>query len=158
MSLQDTESEADSSLIDFIFFHQKPYTLFIEFLQTQQVELTTQVDTETFQVSISEDIEDDLFQRVEIEYEKLFDMNQSLVEAEEAINATSGTNLNNSGLIVNLKDGTKTYARIDPSLMARLLQSVSAEELGELVNAIVDAVENPQDGTLCEIEILPPEN
>ena len=36
------------------------------------------------------------------------------------------------------------------SLMQRLLTAISPEELGELVNVIVDAVENPDERSFCQ--------
>ena len=55
-----------------------------------------------------------------------------------------------AGVVVNLKDGRSVYANVPGDLLQRIMQALSPKELGELVNAIVDAVENPDDGPLCK--------
>ncbi|MBA1329914.1 hypothetical protein QQ73_01505, partial [Candidatus Endoriftia persephone str. Guaymas] len=55
-----------------------------------------------------------------------------------------------TGINVTLKDGRQVQAAIDPLLMNRLLEAVTPEELGVFVNAIVDAVEHPDERSLCQ--------
>ncbi|MCG7877625.1 MAG: hypothetical protein JAY75_10985 [Candidatus Thiodiazotropha taylori] len=51
---------------------------------------------------------------------------------------------------VTLADGRIVQAVIDPKLMQRLLGAVSPRELGEFVDAIAAAVENPDERPLCQ--------
>ena len=51
---------------------------------------------------------------------------------------------------VTLKDGTISYADVDPKLLGRVMSAVSPEEFGEIVNAIANAVENPQPKAYCQ--------
>ncbi|MES9991232.1 MAG: hypothetical protein ABW098_04725 [Candidatus Thiodiazotropha sp.] len=55
-----------------------------------------------------------------------------------------------AGVNVTLRDGRVIQAVIDPGLMRRLLTVVSPQELGEFVDTIVAAVENPDDRPLCQ--------
>ena len=57
---------------------------------------------------------------------------------------------NMAGIVVTLKDGTISYADIDSNLLSRVISVISPEELGEMVCAIADAVENPQPKTYCK--------
>ena len=52
-------------------------------------------------------------------------------------------------MVVNLASGDTVYARVDPGLLGRIMQVLTPQELGEVVNAIVDAVENPDGRPLC---------
>ena len=53
-------------------------------------------------------------------------------------------------MVVNLASGETVYARVDPSLLGRIMEVLAPEELGEVANAMVDAVENPDSRTLCQ--------
>ncbi|RDH91229.1 MAG: hypothetical protein DIZ77_03545, partial [endosymbiont of Seepiophila jonesi] len=55
-----------------------------------------------------------------------------------------------AGVNITLKGGRTVQAAIDPKVMRRLLEVVTAEELGDLVNAIADAVENPDQRSICQ--------
>ena len=66
-------------------------------------------------------------------------MNQQLMEE-----STKG---NSAGVVVNLKNGTTTYADIEPYLLCKIMKVLTPEELGEVVNSIV---ESPDSRALCE--------
>ena len=55
-----------------------------------------------------------------------------------------------AGVVVTWKDGTVSYADIDPNLLGRVMGVISPEGLGEIVSAIADAVENPQPKACCQ--------
>ncbi len=72
-------------------------------------------------------------------------MNESLVAEEEG-----QAHVHTAGVNVTLSDGRVVQAAVDPKLMQRLLAVISPEELGELVNAVADAVENPDERPFCQ--------
>jgi hypothetical protein len=47
-------------------------------------------------------------------------------------------------------NGTSVYADVSPELLHKIMQAVTPEELGDLVNAIADAVEQPDSRPLCK--------
>ena len=55
-----------------------------------------------------------------------------------------------AGVVVNLKSGDRVYAEVPSALLARVMAALTPEELGTLVDAIVDAVENPDARSLCQ--------
>lgn len=71
------------------------------------------------------------------------DENRIAVREGEAHHQRAGVN-------VTLGNGRVVQAPIDPGLMRRLLAAVSPQELGEFIDAIVAAVENPDDRPLCQ--------
>lgn len=128
--------------IDYIFFHEKPFKLFVEFLRQKELEPGTSSDEDSYEISLPDNLEDSLSEVIEKEYDRLFEMNQQLIEEASPENA--------AGVVVNLKDGITTYADINPALLSKIMEVLTPQELGDVVNAIVDAVECPDDRSLCE--------
>ena len=134
-------------MLEYIFFHDAPYKLFIEFLDKQGLTPQTSEEDETFTVFVSEDTEDLLVERIEARYEELFDLNRELFEENEA---EDNNNYGGASVVVNLSDGSFSYADVDPVLLNKVLQVISPEEFGGMVAAIADAVENPQEKSYCQ--------
>jgi hypothetical protein len=51
---------------------------------------------------------------------------------------------------ITLKNGKRTYAQLDPALMGKLMSVIDFDELNQLIEEIVTAVENPDERTICE--------
>jgi hypothetical protein len=88
-----------------------------------------------------------LNEAIERRYDELLTLNQQLFETEHPEDVD---NHHAAGVVVNLADGSTVYADISPRLLGRVMEVLTAEELGELVNAIVDAVECPDQRSLCQ--------
>ncbi len=134
-------------MLDYILFHEKPFQLFISWLKDKNVVYEVNIDEDNYIIKVSEDLDDDLLDDIEEKYDEFMDMNQDIVDAEEIEN-NDGYHM--AGINITLKDGTTTYADIDAKLLSRVIAVISPEELGEIVNAIADAVENPQTKTYCQ--------
>jgi hypothetical protein len=76
--------------------------------------------------------------------------NQALVEAE-----ADAADQHAAGVVLDLASGDTVYARVDPVLLGRVMQVLTPQELGGMVNAIVHAVENPDSGRLCRRPVDP---
>ncbi|MBT8438478.1 MAG: hypothetical protein KJO91_02040, partial [Gammaproteobacteria bacterium] len=63
----------------------------------------------------------------------------------------SRENYQKASLLITLNNGDKSYAHVDMDLINRALQNISTDELNILVEAIVDAVENPDERSYCQI-------
>ena len=97
-------------------------------------------------VFVPDDLEDELSNEVDAEYDRLFDLNQELMDhADEDAGEFSKVSID-----VRLKDGTRSKAFLEPVMMKRLMSVLSHDELKELVQAITDAVENPDDRPYCQ--------
>ena len=134
-------------MLDYILFDKKPFQLFIDWLDQNSITHETEIKDDNYEISVPEDLDDELLDAIDEKYEELMDMNQEMInEQEKELN--DGYNM--AGVIVSLKDGTISYADIDPKLLARVVSVITPEELGEIVSAIADAVENPQPKTYCQ--------
>lgn len=129
-------------MLDYIFFHKQPFESFVQFLNNKGIEFQCHNSEEGFTVQIADNLDEQLSDEIEQEYDRLFEMNQQLMDQPETDNA--------AGVVVNLKDGSTVYADIKPEVLAKILEVISAEKFGEVVNAIADAVENPDRRALCE--------
>lgn len=138
----------DELMLEYIFFHQEPCRRFKEFLADKGVETLKEgldeTDVEGMTVFIRDDLDDALSDEIEAFYDEMMSLDESLVaETEE-------DEMHNVGLAVTLRDGRSVYAAVDPEVLARVLTVISHDELGRIVDAVADAVENPDERPLCK--------
>lgn len=131
-----------TQMLEFVFFHPEPRTQFVAFLARFSIAVSEWSDDEVLFVGIPEDIDDARLVQVEAHYDGLMDLDRQLAEGEVP-------GQQNAGVVVNLASGERVYATLDPDLLSRIMSVLSPEELGTLVDAIVDAVERPDARTLC---------
>jgi hypothetical protein len=132
-------------MLEYIFFDERPWRRFIDYLESLQLEPQASSGDEGWLVGLPEDLDDELDEKIEAFYDRMLEMNESLVAEEEG-----RAHVHTAGVNVTLGDGRVVQAAVDPKLMQRLLEAISPEELGELVNAVVDAVENPDERPFCQ--------
>lgn len=130
-------------MLEFVFFDPRPRTRFVAFLDQLGVASTLLDDGEVLGVGIEEDVDEGLLASVEAYYDEMMALNQQLFEAETP-------DLQSAGVVVKLASGDTVYAQLAPDLLARIMAALTPEELGALVDAVVDAVENPDARTLCQ--------
>lgn len=133
-------------MLEYVFFDQRPYERFLDFVAKLELEIETSQGDEIFEVRLPEGLDDDLSDRIEAFYDEMMAYNQSLYDSEQA----TGGDHSAAGVVVNLNDGKTVYADVDPLLLGRIMEVLTPEELGSLVNAIVDAVESPDERSLCQ--------
>jgi hypothetical protein len=133
------------AMLEYIFFHETPWRRFTESVEQLGLSPETSVEEDEWLVMLPEDLDDELDEQVEALYDRCLEMNESLVAEEEGED-----HVHRAGINVTLGDGRVVQAAVDPKLVTRILDVVSIEELGDLVNAVVDAVENPNDRPLCQ--------
>lgn len=134
-------------MLEYVFFNAEPCTRFCALLREHGIEPTlTEGELERL-VQVEEGlVDDDLADTLDAAYDELFALDQA-IHGQEAV--ADGCEYEGSGVVVHLKDGTSAYAEVPPALLAKVMQALSLEELGDLVNAIVDAVEHPDPRSLC---------
>lgn len=135
-------------MLEFIFFHQNISKLFTNFIAELGIEYQVEDDDETITVSVSEDVEDDLIEQIEDEYDRLLDLSRDQTDSEEG---DSRQNYQKASLLISLKTGERSYAHVDTDMVNRMLQVISTDELNRFIEAIADAVENPDDRSYCQI-------
>jgi hypothetical protein len=142
-------------VLDFIFFHETPMKKFQTYLESENIpyendtEFQASVEETGFTISISDDYELDIVEKVEDYYDKMMDLNAELISDEEDENA-----IQTAGITVNLSDGSTVMADVDPNLIYKLSEALTPREILELVNAIASAVEDPDQRPLCKRQAL----
>lgn len=134
-------------MLDYILFNEKPYQLFVNWLKEKDIDCEVSRDEEDYVIKVSEKLDEGLLDAIDDKYEEFMEMSQDIIDAEEK-DKHEGYQM--AGVIVTLKDGSISYADIDSKLLSRVISVISPEELGEMVSAIADAVENPQTQTYCQ--------
>ncbi|MCW8853661.1 MAG: hypothetical protein OQK72_03060 [Gammaproteobacteria bacterium] len=129
-------------MLEYVLFDKKSFQLFIDWLKDKGVVYETGIEEGNYLIQVSEDLDDDLLDAIEDKYDECMEMSQDILNTEDDYTM--------SGIIVELKDGSVSHADVEPDLINRILSVISPEELGCLVNAIADAVENPQPESFCQ--------
>ena len=132
-------------MLDYIFFNENLLDRYLAFLEERGISFDKRRDEMGFVVSIPEDLENGLEDEADAFYEEL-------LERQEEVMETEGDPLdkNVAAITVNLTDGRVVYAPVRPALLNKLLASISAQEVGELVHAIASAIENPDERPICK--------
>ncbi len=136
-------------MLEFIFFHQAPLKSFLDQLKSRELTYTTRLNEKDgeYEAHIDEDIADDILSEVEDIYDQLMEQSQQEMDEESDENSE---NYSLSSITITLSDGTITYAKVPAGLLSKIVEVISAQELGEIVNAIADAVENPDSRSMCQ--------
>ncbi len=131
-------------MLEYLFFDPELRDRFVAFAESQGVACTPGEDDST--VLLPEDIADEVAEAIEETYDRLLQENaERLEEGEDALEK------NVAAVMVQLSDGRPCNIKLDPELLSRLLQSISVEELRDLVQSIAVAVENPSDKPVCQL-------
>jgi len=132
-------------MLDYVFFDQGLRDRFVTFAQEKGIEVVV-ADEEagSFMASVPEDLGPELDEAIDHYYEVLLQENAELLESTD-----DRLEKNVAGVRVVLANGTPCTIRFDPDLLARVLQSISMEELRDMVQHIATSVETPDDRPLC---------
>ena len=136
----------NGELLDYVLFHQIPYSKFVEYLNTAKIAMNTSLKDGVYTISIPVDISDELVDSIEERYDELLDMSRELL-AEET--PQGKRNFSIATMIVGLASGETSNAHIRPDLLYRIMNVIDEKELGEFVQAIAEAVENPDNRSYC---------
>jgi hypothetical protein len=135
-------------MLEYVFFSDEPRRRFVEFLSEKGIEAALdEREIERVIMVPEEEVTDVLADEIEAFYDEMFELDQQLYEENVP---DSPESYHASGVVVNLKDGRAVYADVRPALLRKVMQGISPMELGELVDAIVQAVEDPDERTFCQ--------
>ena len=132
-------------MLEFVFFNAQTRGQFVDFLEKLGVGADLNDDDETFGVAIDEGLDEALLDKIELRYDEFMVLDQSLFEQH-----ADAVGEHTAGVVLNLASGDTVYAQVDPFLLGRIMEVLSPEEFGSVVNAIVDAVEQPDRRPLCK--------
>lgn len=134
-------------MLDYVFFDRRPRERFVAFARAQGLQPICRDEAGgEFQVSLPDDLDDAVSERVEAFYDEMLDYDRQLAEADPG---GESAGVQAAGVVLSLASGERVYAAVEPELLARVMAVLSAEEFGRLVEAVVAAVENPDRRTLC---------
>ena len=134
-------------MLDYVFFNDEPMNLFHAYLEKQGVPATVTRMEENYEIAIPEDLDDELVDNIEDYYDEVSDLDQRLLEEAQGNNED---NYHMASILVTLQDGRSSYADVSPELLSKIMQVITPQELGEVVQAITRAVENPDDRLFCQ--------
>ena len=134
-------------MLEYVFFHQKPFEIFVEFLKNKQLEVETGENDGVFDIRIADNLDDGLSEQVEAEYDRLMQMNHELFFTE---NPSTSENYRMATVMITLKSGELTSAHIPPDILGRVLEVIDEVELNQIISAVVEAVENPDERSYCQ--------
>jgi hypothetical protein len=133
-------------MLEYIFFNEKTYKLFEEVARSSGINVHLHSKDEQFIARLPENSDDAVIEKLEDYYDELMDLDRELLEKQES----ETEEIHAAGIAIQLKNGRYVYARVEPDLLARIMQYISTDDLNTLVCAITDAVENPDEGSLCQ--------
>jgi|GEM_PF-318366 len=134
-------------MLEFIFFHPQLRDQFLEFLQQHGIQSELSADDESYTVAFPDNLDDELLEQIETHYDELMDATRELTDSEEHQDPHS---YQRASLLISLKSGARTYAHVDLRVMDRILQVINTDELNQLIESIVDAVESPDERSYCQ--------
>lgn len=130
-------------MLEYVFFDEGIRDKFVEELRAKGIDVST-TDEDGCLAEVPEDLDDKLADEVDYLYEKLLQETAALMEEGEG-----AFEKNVMGVMVALEDGTPCTIRLNPDLVARLLNCISMEELRDLAQTIAEGVQNPDNRPLC---------
>jgi len=131
-------------MLEYMFFARSLCDEFIRFLADRGVPHEVAEDEGNFNVSLPDDLDEALSDAIDQTYERLLQAHMEVLGDEEGMLEKDA-----AGVQITLGDGQICTVRIDPGLVSRLLREISMEELRDLVHAIAQQVENPDNRPLC---------
>jgi len=133
-------------MLEYIFFNEKTCRLFEKSAISSEIKPMMDCADGCFTVKLPEDLDEVLLQKLEDYYDELMDLDRTLAEQQ----AGSEDHISAAGITIQLKDGRNVYASVSPELLNKVMQSISTDELNTLVCAITEAVEDPDENSLCQ--------
>ena len=132
-------------MLEYILFDEQSLKRFLAWLEQHAIPCEQRSDDMGLLVAIPDDLDDETTAAVETCYEKLLADSEALL-AE----AGMGPEKHAAALTIRLGDGRTVHAGVPPALLNRVLSAISVQELNQLVEAIVDSIENPDDRPFCQ--------
>lgn len=130
-------------MLEYVFFDAGIRQKFLDFLTEHGVAARSN-DSDGCIAEVPEDLDDELADAIDEQYEMLLQETAALMEeGDDALEK------NVAGVTFQLADGTACTVRLDPDLVARVLNCLSMEEFRDLVQVIAAGIENPDNRPLC---------
>jgi len=135
-------------MLEYLFFNSVFAEKFMHLLKDKSLEFNQATESvqDSILITTSEDIDDDLWDEIDEAYDDLSEQDQQLLQSR----LDDDSKVSAAGIYIQLKDDEQTVATIDPDVMNRMLERISMDEFNAFIEAIVSAVEVPDDSPFCE--------
>ncbi len=132
-------------MLEYVFFNETYRTRFAEYLADVGIDCTQKTDPieDTLILCIEEPEDDDLWDQIDARYDEINALDQAETEAD-------ASGLSGAGIYIELANGERTLATVDPDVMNRILSVISMDEFNRFVETIVSSVEQPDDSPICK--------
>jgi len=132
-------------MLEYVLFAEQLRDRFTKWLDDNGIVFRTAGDGDELLVLVAEDLDEDLQDRIDEQYDLLLEESARLADAEDE----SPDAIHLVGIQFQRSDGRVGLVRITPELANRLHRCLDMIELQAFVQTVVDAVENPDSGPLC---------
>jgi len=132
-------------MLEYVLFAEQLRDRFTEWLDDNGIVYRTDGDGNELLVLIDEDIDEDVQDRIDEQYDLLLVESARIADEED----DSPDAIHLVGIQFQRSDGVVGMVRITPELANRLHRCLDMVELQAFVQMVVDAVENPDSSPLC---------
>lgn len=132
-------------MYEYVFFDDGIRDHFVTDLKARGADYRL-LDGDGLLVEVSEEISDEDTDAIDLLYDQLLQQSGELMEQGE-----DALEMNVAGVQVELADGSACTIRLDPDFVARLLTTISMEELRDLCQTISEGVERRDNSPLCHV-------
>jgi hypothetical protein len=133
-------------MLEYILFSERIRDIFIGWLHDNDIEFELAGNDEEFLILIDENIDDSIEEKIEAQYDLLPDESAKAVDEED----NSSGAVHHVGIQYTDKNGDIAQVMIPPELANQVQRCLTASELQGFVQLIADAVENPNNKSLCQ--------
>lgn len=137
-------------MLEYLFFNTIFAQKFILILEQHSLPYQQQIESvqDSILITTPEDLDDQLWDTIDDAYDDLSEQDQQLLQSK----LDDDNKVNAAGIYIQLKNDQQTIANIDPDVMNRMLEKISMDEFNAFIEAIVSAVEAPDNTPICEQE------
>ena len=132
-------------MLEYVLFAEQLRDRFTDWLDDNGIVYRTGGDSDELLVLIEENLDEDVQDRIDEQYDLLLEESARLADEED----DSADSVHLVGIQFQRSDATIGLVRITPELANRLHRCLDMVELQAFVQTVVDAVENPDSGPLC---------
>jgi hypothetical protein len=133
-------------MLEYVLFAERLRDRFTSWLDDKDVDYRTAGGGEELLVLIDEDIDEDMQDRIDEQYDMLLEESARIADEED----DSPDAVHLVGIQFQRSDGATGHVRITPELANRLHRCLDMIELQAFVQTVVDAVDNPDNRPLCK--------
>lgn len=130
---------------EYIFFDEALRDRFVQFVSARSISCQARQDTmEGFLVELPDELDEDVSDAIEAQYQTLMDEQMVLAESKEG-----WVSHQVAGVAITRPDGSTCVVRLPADIARPLLENFSPEQIHALVFAIANSLDNPVNGPLC---------